>query len=102
MNALKTGGLTGPPPKKKKKPAEESSDEESNTEEEDDTSETDTDTDEEYCSYLLQWWDCNWSLYIRGMGKGVIYTFYLCVRHRSRHCTKTARAGLRACIGLRR
>jgi len=50
MNALKTGGLTGPPPKKKKKPvAEESSDEESNTdgEEAEDTSETDTDTDEE-------------------------------------------------------
>ena len=51
MNALKTGGLTGPPPtKKKKKPvAEESSDEESDTEgeEADDTSETDTDTDEE-------------------------------------------------------
>jgi translocation protein SEC63 len=50
MNALKTGGLTGPPPKKKRKPvAEESSDEESNTdgEEAEDTSETDTDTDEE-------------------------------------------------------
>jgi translocation protein SEC63 len=50
MNALKTGGLTGPPPKKKKKPvAEESSDEESDTdgEEAEDTSETDTDTDEE-------------------------------------------------------
>jgi translocation protein SEC63 len=50
MNALKTGGLTGPPPKKKRKPvADESSDEESNTdgEEAEDTSETDTDTDEE-------------------------------------------------------
>jgi translocation protein SEC63 len=50
MNALKTGGLTGPPPKKKKKPVkEESSDEESDTEgeETEDTSETDTDTDEE-------------------------------------------------------
>jgi translocation protein SEC63 len=50
MNALKTGGLTGPPPKKKKRPVtEESSDEESGTEgeEAEDTSETDTDTDEE-------------------------------------------------------
>jgi translocation protein SEC63 len=49
MNALKTGGLSGPPPKKKKKAAvEESSDEESNTDEEvDDTSDTNTDTDEE-------------------------------------------------------
>jgi translocation protein SEC63 len=50
MNALKTGGLTGPPPKKKKKPvAQEPSDEESDTEGEEgeDTSETDTDTDEE-------------------------------------------------------
>lgn len=49
MNALKSGGLSGPPPKKKKKAAvEESSDEESNTDEEvDDTSDTNTDTDEE-------------------------------------------------------
>lgn len=49
MNALKTGGISGPPPqKKKKKPVEESSDDDSNTDEEaNDTSETDTDTDEE-------------------------------------------------------
>lgn len=50
MNALKTGGLSGPPPKKKKKKLvdDDSSDEESSTDEEaDDTSETNTDTDEE-------------------------------------------------------
>lgn len=49
MNALKTGGVSGPPPqRKKKKPAAEESSDESNTEEEaDDTSETDTDTDGE-------------------------------------------------------
>jgi translocation protein SEC63 len=48
MNALKTGGLTGPPPKKKKsKVAETSDDDDSDTDGSvaDDTSETDTDTD---------------------------------------------------------
>ncbi|KAI9870039.1 MAG: secretory subunit, partial [Pleopsidium flavum] len=48
VNALKTGGLTGPPPKRKarKQVQEESSEEESDTEgEEEDASETDTDTD---------------------------------------------------------
>lgn len=50
MQAMKTGGLSGPPPKKNKKAAaeEESSEEESNTDEEEaDTSDTNTDTDED-------------------------------------------------------
>ncbi|KAA6412315.1 MAG: translocation complex component (Npl1) [Lasallia pustulata] len=46
MNALKTGGLTGPPPKRKSKKVVEESDDESDTEGEvENTSETDTDTD---------------------------------------------------------
>lgn len=46
MNALKTGGLSGPPPKRKSKKAAEESDDESDTEGEvEETSETDTDTD---------------------------------------------------------
>ena len=46
MNALKSGGLTGPSPKRKSKKVVEESDDESDTEGSvDDTSETDTDTD---------------------------------------------------------
>lgn len=46
MNALKTGGMTGPPPRRKTKKVVDESDDESDTEgEAEDASETDTDTD---------------------------------------------------------
>jgi translocation protein SEC63 len=46
MNALKTGGFSGPPPKRTRKPIVDSSDDDSDTDgEAEDTSETDTETD---------------------------------------------------------